>query len=324
MNVVMLAGSDGTEPRFVEVQGTAEGVAFSRGELDDLLDAGRARHRRGVRPPGRVRGRTAPEAMRAPARTRGAHRYQLVCSSANPDKVAEIAAIVGDVVDLLPRPPEVADVVEDADTLEGNARLKAVALVRATGLAAVADDTGLFVDALGGAPGVWSARATPARAATDTQNRAKLLQALAGRPEPDARRTVHDSGAGALAGRAGAERPGCLRGWDRAGRAGCRRLRVRPAVRASRGRRPHVRRDDGGGEARAVTSWARVPCSGRRPQALSGLTSPASRPARCPRPRRPARRAGARAWPWWDRCAPATPALASPHGGAARCAPGRT
>ena len=72
--------------------------------------------------------------------------------------MAEIAAIVGDVVDLLPRPPSVPDVVEDADTLEGNARLKAVALVKATGRAAVADDTGLFVEALDGAPGVWSAR----------------------------------------------------------------------------------------------------------------------------------------------------------------------
>jgi XTP/dITP diphosphohydrolase len=108
-------------------------------------------------------------------------RHQLVCSSANPDKVAEIAAIVGGVVDLLPRPPEVADVVEDADTLEGNARLKAEALVRATGFPAVADDTGLFVEALGGAPGVWSARYAGEQA-TYAQNRAKLLGALAEEP----------------------------------------------------------------------------------------------------------------------------------------------
>ena len=67
----------------------------------------------------------------------------LVCASANPDKVAEIAAILGGVVELLPRPADVPDVVEDADTLEGNARLKAVAICAATGLAAVADDTGL-------------------------------------------------------------------------------------------------------------------------------------------------------------------------------------
>jgi XTP/dITP diphosphohydrolase len=108
-------------------------------------------------------------------------RLQLVCSSANPDKVAEIAAIMGDAVDLLPRPPEVAEVVEDADSLEGNARLKAVALVRATGFPAVADDTGLFVDALGGVPGVWSARYAGEHA-TYAENRAKLLAALAGTP----------------------------------------------------------------------------------------------------------------------------------------------
>ena len=59
----------------------------------------------------------------------------LVCASANPDKVAEIAAILGDVVELLPRPADVPDVVEDADTLEGNARLKAVAICAATGMA---------------------------------------------------------------------------------------------------------------------------------------------------------------------------------------------
>ncbi len=77
----------------------------------------------------------------------------LVLASANPDKVAEIAAILGDGVDLRPRPPELPDVVEDADTLEGNARLKAVAVCEAAGTGAVADDTGLEVDALGGAPG---------------------------------------------------------------------------------------------------------------------------------------------------------------------------
>ena len=60
-------------------------------------------------------------------------RMQLVCASANPDKVAEIATILGGVVDLLPRPEGVPDVVEDADTLEGNARLKAVAICVATG-----------------------------------------------------------------------------------------------------------------------------------------------------------------------------------------------
>lgn len=84
---------------------------------------------------------------------------QLVCASANPDKVAEIAQILAVCgIDLLARPDSVPEVIEDADTLEGNARLKAVAIAMATGQPAVADDTGLEIDALDGAPGVRSAR----------------------------------------------------------------------------------------------------------------------------------------------------------------------
>jgi XTP/dITP diphosphohydrolase len=82
---------------------------------------------------------------------------QLVCASANPDKVAEIQIILNGAVELLPRPNGVPEVVEDASSLIGNARLKARAICSATGLPAVADDTGLFVDALGGEPGVETA-----------------------------------------------------------------------------------------------------------------------------------------------------------------------
>ena len=103
---------------------------------------------------------------------------QLVCASANPDKVAEIATILDSVVELLPRPGDVADVVEDADTHDGNARLKAVAICDATGLPAVADDTGLEVAALDGAPGVHSARYA-GEGASYADNRAKLLTELA-------------------------------------------------------------------------------------------------------------------------------------------------
>ncbi len=102
---------------------------------------------------------------------------RLVCASANPDKVAEIAAILDGVVELLPRPADVADVDEDADTLIGNARLKAAAICVATGLPALSDDTGLFVDALGGAPGVHAARYAGSDA-TYADNRAKLLDEL--------------------------------------------------------------------------------------------------------------------------------------------------
>jgi XTP/dITP diphosphohydrolase len=109
---------------------------------------------------------------------------RLVCASANADKVAEIREILGadGSVELLPRPAEIPDVVEDSGTLEGNARLKATALCRATEMAAVADDTALEVDALDGGPGVDTAYfAGPT--ATYAENRAKLLAALDGLPE---------------------------------------------------------------------------------------------------------------------------------------------
>lgn len=102
---------------------------------------------------------------------------RLVLATANPDKADEIAAILGSGVELVPRPAELPEVVEDADTLEGNARLKALAVAVATGEPAVADDTGLEVDALDGAPGVWSARYAGGHA-TYADNVAKLLDAL--------------------------------------------------------------------------------------------------------------------------------------------------
>jgi XTP/dITP diphosphohydrolase len=104
---------------------------------------------------------------------------QLVCASANPDKVAEIQRLLDGVVELLPRPSHVPDVVEDAGSLLGNARLKATALCAATGLPAVADDTGLEVDALDGAPGVDAAHYA-GEGCTYAENRSKLLSEMAG------------------------------------------------------------------------------------------------------------------------------------------------
>jgi XTP/dITP diphosphohydrolase len=124
----------------------------------------------------------AEAAEAAPAARAAGARPVLVCASANPHKVEEIAAVLGDAVTLLPRPAAVPDVVEDADTFEGNARLKAVALCEATGRAAVADDTGLEVDALGSAPGVRSARFA-GEPADDAANVAKLLADLAALPD---------------------------------------------------------------------------------------------------------------------------------------------
>jgi XTP/dITP diphosphohydrolase len=110
----------------------------------------------------------------------GAAPLRLVVASANPDKVKEIVAVLSAAlpVELVPRPPEVPEVVEDGATLLDNARLKGRALATATGLAAVADDTGLEVDALGGAPGVYSARYA-GEEASYADNVTKLLGALA-------------------------------------------------------------------------------------------------------------------------------------------------
>ena len=112
---------------------------------------------------------------------------RFVLATANPDKAAEVRQILLDAlgdVELVPRPDDVPEVVEDGDTLEANARLKAVALVAATGEACVADDTGLEVDALGGAPGVYSARYAGEHASY-ADNFSKLLVELADVDEAD-------------------------------------------------------------------------------------------------------------------------------------------
>jgi XTP/dITP diphosphohydrolase len=109
---------------------------------------------------------------------------RFVLATANPDKAAEITRILRDAgapVALEPRPTAVPEVEETGATLEANARLKAVGLAIATGLPAIADDTGLEVDALGGAPGVYSARfAGPEATYADNCNH--LLRRLDGVP----------------------------------------------------------------------------------------------------------------------------------------------
>jgi XTP/dITP diphosphohydrolase len=94
----------------------------------------------------------------------------------------------------------IPDVVEDADTFAGNAAKKAREVSEVTRLPALADDSGLEVDALGGAPGVYSARYAGA-GHDDAANNAKLLAALAG--VPAARRTARFRAALALADVAG-------------------------------------------------------------------------------------------------------------------------
>lgn len=104
---------------------------------------------------------------------------RVVCASANAGKVREMAALLDGLMVLEPRPSSVPEIAEDAGTLEGNARLKAHAIAAATGLPALSDDTGLFVDALGGDPGVDTAFFAGPRA-TAAENRALLLDRMRG------------------------------------------------------------------------------------------------------------------------------------------------
>ncbi len=99
---------------------------------------------------------------------------RLVMASANAHKALEIAQILTD-HEIEPRPDSLGEIVEDQETLEGNARLKALAVCAEAKSPAVADDTGLEVDALSGLPGVRSARFA-GDSATDSENLSKLLE----------------------------------------------------------------------------------------------------------------------------------------------------
>jgi len=109
---------------------------------------------------------------------------RFVLATANPAKSREIADVLAAThlpLELAPRPAAVPAIDEVGETLEDNARLKARAVRDATGEAAIADDTGLEVEALDGAPGVRSARFAGPRA-TDDDNVSLLLERLRGVP----------------------------------------------------------------------------------------------------------------------------------------------
>lgn len=110
----------------------------------------------------------------------------LLLATNNAGKRQEISELLGDLPVTLLRPSDVGaegEVAETGATYAENARLKAETLARATGLLTLADDSGLEVEALGGAPGVYSARyAGPG--ASEADRRAKLLHALSATPAP--------------------------------------------------------------------------------------------------------------------------------------------
>ena len=115
---------------------------------------------------------------------------ELVLATRNRHKGEELTALLGDLdirIRTLEDFPEAPEVEEDGLTCEANAIKKATEISRATGLTAVADDTGLEVDALGGRPGVYAARYA-GEGATYADNCNKLIRELSGVPR--ARRTA--------------------------------------------------------------------------------------------------------------------------------------
>jgi XTP/dITP diphosphohydrolase len=113
---------------------------------------------------------------------------RLLIATANPGKVEEIRALLNDMPGIeLVTPPDLGldmDVAESGGSYGENAALKAVAFAKASGLPSLADDSGLEVEALGGAPGLYSARYAPQANATDADRRAYLLEQLAGKARP--------------------------------------------------------------------------------------------------------------------------------------------
>jgi len=146
MNLVMNQRGE-----FIELQGTGEGRAFTHLELNAILDMGRA----GVRSLMRVQ-REALEGQGAEL----VPPMRIVVATGNAHKLKELSAIFGGMIELISMKDAgfAGDIEENGTTFEANACIKAEAVTRATGLPALADDSGLSVDALNGAPGVYSAR----------------------------------------------------------------------------------------------------------------------------------------------------------------------
>lgn len=115
------------------------------------------------------------------------HSKKLLVATSNPGKLREARAMLTafgvEVLSLDDLPP-IEPPVEDGDTFDANARKKAMHYALATGLWALADDSGLEVDALDGAPGINSARYAGDNAC-DAQNNAKLIRELAKRPDQE-------------------------------------------------------------------------------------------------------------------------------------------
>lgn len=116
----------------------------------------------------------------------------LIVGSANPDKVTELNELLANFFVVKPRPGDMPETIEDGKTLEDNAMKKAIEVYLATYKSALADDTGLFVEALRGAPGVYSARYAGENV-TYQDNVDKLLTELSDLKEVELRKAYFET-----------------------------------------------------------------------------------------------------------------------------------
>ncbi|KAF1302926.1 ribonuclease PH [Candidatus Enterococcus willemsii] len=177
MNLVMTESG-----RFVEIQGTGEGATFDGEQLNEML----------------VYGKTAieelialqKEALYASVDQSEFSDKTIMIATGNMGKAKEFAAIFGEAgyqVKTLNDFPDLPDVAETGQTFEDNARLKAETIANLLQCPVLADDSGLKVDALGGMPGIYSARFAGTQK-SDAANNAKLLHELT--DVPDEQRTA--------------------------------------------------------------------------------------------------------------------------------------
>ncbi len=168
MNIVMTGSG-----RFVEIQGTGEEATFDADELQAML----ALAKKGLTEIGEKQRALLGEGWRQSPR--------LILATHNMNKVREIREILQDFPLEIVSAKEFGDlpeVEEDGDTFAANALKKAVTIAKLTGCLALADDSGLMVDALGGQPGVYSARFA-GEPVSDAANNRKLLLLLENTPK---------------------------------------------------------------------------------------------------------------------------------------------
>ena len=187
MNLVMTRDQKG-DMDYVEIQGTGEGRPLKKSELGALLALGEAGIRRLMA--------CQIEALDESAYVIG-KKPRLVMASGNFGKLREMRALLGERFDVVSM-KELGldpDIDENGETFEENALIKANALMALTGCACIADDSGLEVDALGGRPGVHSARYSGVHGDDEANNQLLLKELDA---VPDEKRTARYACAMAL------------------------------------------------------------------------------------------------------------------------------